>query len=93
MLRACQDLDGAQPLEDRCRHVPWEFQPIPVLLTRRRRGLHYQDEIFSEIFTEWESSSGISILLGLVMKMDFFWNVALTRFFFFFFLGIRIILD
>ena len=36
-LRALQDLDCSQSLQNRRRHVPRKFQPVPVLLTTSRR--------------------------------------------------------
>ena len=37
LLRALQDLDCPQSLQNRRRHVPRKFQPVPVLLTTSRR--------------------------------------------------------
>ena len=37
LLRALQDLDCSQSLQNRRRHIPWKFQPVPVLLTTSRR--------------------------------------------------------
>lgn len=38
LLRALQDLDCSQSLQNRRRHVPRKFQPVPVLLTTSRRS-------------------------------------------------------
>lgn len=49
LLRAVQDLDYSQSLQNRRRHVPREFLPVPVLLTtsRRRWGLHFRGSDFT----------------------------------------------